>query len=238
MFVYASYLTLTCIAIDRCLVVLYGVRYKAIMTKTVIIAMIVVSWVISFVIAFIGPQFVDPGNIIYQYHPDQSMCIVTQKEPVNPRLSGKSKTFDTFSTIVITYIPFIIIMSSSIVLIYLLSRRKESKSNIIRRSCVTVILMNAAYLICSALFALEIFVDNMPSVNLFTSFLIQMHCAIIPIIYLMRDSKFRRSVTYTNLKIPKMMNTMSSPIMMKNVKNGKSLTTFNVTSGTRETQVS
>ena len=203
------------------------------MNTNVIITMIVISWVLSFLLAFLGPQVVNWGHawgdIIYQFHPDQSMCIVTKSNPMSPRTTGKSKTFDTFSTIVITYIPFIIITTSSIVLIYLLSRRKQSKSNMIRRSCVTVVLMNASYLICSFLFAFEIFLDNMPSVNLFTSFLIQMHCVITPIIYLKRDSKFRRGVTKSSLKIPKISKMRSPQFMVKNPRNANTLTTFNAT---------
>jgi len=212
MFVYASYMTLSCIALDRCLVVIYGARYKRKVTRNVIKIEVVVSWVLSVLLAFLGPQVFGLTKIIYSFHPPESMCVVVTAEEVEndtmhrpgPQVHTtiRDSNFSIMESILSMYLPFIILVTSSVVLIILLQIRETGKrSAIVRRSCQTVLLIVGGYLVCSTPYALTpLHARISPEMYLVFRFLLQVHCMFTPIIYILRDTSFRRVMTIRDKK--------------------------------------
>ena len=212
MFVYASYMTLSCIALDRCLVVIYGARYKGMVTKNVIKIEIMISWLLSILLAFLGPQVFGLTKFIYSFHPPESMCVVVVAELVASDLMHKSETpehttirdsnFSIMESILSMYLPFIILVTSSVVLLMLLQIRKTGRrSDIVRRSCQTVLLMIGGYLLCSTPYAITPLHSKIsPETYLVFRFLLQVHCMFTPIIYILRDTSFRRAMSIRKKK--------------------------------------
>ena len=214
MFVYASYMTLSCIALDRCLVVIYGARYKIKVTITVIKIEVIISWVLSVLLAFLGPHVFGLTKIIYSFHPPESMCVVVTAELVENDTMHKSGTsedhttirdenFSIMESILSMYLPFIILVTSSVVLLTLLQiRRTGKRSDIVRKSCQTVLLMIGGYLICSTPYAVTaLYTQLSPEAYLVFRFLVQLHCMFTPIIYILRDTSFRRAMRNSNRKV-------------------------------------
>lgn len=206
LFVYASYLTLSCIALDRCLVVMYGVRYKQLVTKTVIKTAVTLSWALSALLSFLGPQFFGLAKVIYSFHPPESMCVVVTKQTVEDHSRSTGHTtirdarFSLMESILSMYLPTCILVSSSLGLVVLLQWRKTGlKSEVVRRSCRTVLLMIAGYLVFSIPYATTpLYVHYSPEMYLVFRFLLQTHCLITPLIYIRRDTNFRRAMTVRN----------------------------------------
>ena len=207
MFLYASYSTLACIALDRCLVVIYGIRYKAMVTTSVIKVEVALSWALSAILAFLGPKAFGIAKNIYTFYPPESMCVVVEKQvmqsdSVHEAAQTGHKTirdehFSIMESILSMYLPFLILMTSSVLLMVLLRKRKTGgRSAMVDRSCRTVLMMVSGYLVCSTPYAMTLVCDSIsPEAYLVFRFLLQVHCIFTPIIYISRDSNFRRAVS-------------------------------------------
>ena len=206
-FVYASYFTLCCIVLDRCLVVAYGAKYKVVVTRRVIKTEIILSWAISIILAFLGPQFFGLTEVIYSFHPPESMCVVVEKADRQTSLKGYQESpdytmhrtirdprFSLMESILSLYLPCIILISSSITMLALLHNRKMiKKSRIVRRSCEIVVLMVVGYLFFATPYAITGLIRQKltPDLYLVFRYILQLHCMFTPIIYVSRDPKFR-----------------------------------------------
>lgn len=212
MFIYASYMTLSCIALDRCLVVIYGARYKRIVTKKIIKIEVVTSWIMSVFLAFIGPQVFGITRFIYSFHPPESMCVVVEENEIaegkglghlkREHTTIRNADFSLMESILSMYLPCLILLTSSVVLVVLLHIRKTGKrSDIVKRSCQTVLLMIGGYLVCSTPYAVTALNSKIsPEYYLMFRFLLQFHCIITPIIYIFRDTSFRRAMSLSQKK--------------------------------------
>ena len=181
------------------------------------------SWVLSALLAFLGPQVFGLTKVIYSFYPPESMCIVVTKENVyqmeetlhdpnsnTARLSSvdhrsiRDSNFSIMESILSMYLPLLILTSSSVTLMVLLHLRKMNRrSDIVRRSCQTVLLMIGGYMVCSIPYAVTpLYPTITPEYYLVFRYLLQTHCIFTPLIYIYRDSNFRKAVSKRNIRTP------------------------------------
>ena len=96
------------------------------------------------------------------------------------------------------YLPFIVLLTSSLILIVNLHLRKiGQRSDIVKRSCQTVLLVMLGYVVCSTPYAVTalLHTEITPEMYLLFRFLLQAHCLFNPIIYIFKDRNFRRAMS-------------------------------------------
>ena len=133
------------------------------------------------------------------YSPDETYCIGTRFLPnslaalVNKK--GCKIIVALVESIALIAVPVIIVLITSIVLIVGLYKKLCSQSHVVKRSVETVIIMMVGFNCCVLPYCLTVPIDPVVlggRCMLVLIFLLHLHSAINPLIYLLRSSKFRR----------------------------------------------
>ena len=131
--------------------------------------------------------------------PDETYCIGTRFLPnslaalVNKK--GCKIIVALVESIALIAVPVLIVLITSIVLIVGLYKKLCSQSHVVKRSVETVIIMMVGFNCCVLPYCLTVPIDPVVlggRCMLVLIFLLHLHSAINPLIYLLRSSKFRR----------------------------------------------
>lgn len=119
---------------------------------------------------------------------------------------GCKKIVALVEAVALIAVPVLIVIISSVMLIFGLYRKMCSQSNVVKRSVETVVIMMLGFNFCVLPYCVTVPIN--PEIMggekmLVLIFLMHLHSAINPVIYLMRSSKFRRQAIVIGSEIMK-----------------------------------
>ena len=119
---------------------------------------------------------------------------------------GCKKIVAMVESVALIAVPVLIVLITSIMLIVGLYRKMSSQSNVVKRSVETVVIMMCGFNFCVLPYCVTVPIN--PEIMggakmLVLIFLMHLHSAINPVIYLMRSSKFRTQAIVIGSEIVK-----------------------------------
>lgn len=207
------------IALDRCLVVRLKHRYKLVVTPLRMKLSILLIWTVALLMVYPVP-WLYCRSYHFVYLGSRRMCVaadhltqaawLTHHQDVGSQhqqgdylspykgAEGCKKVVAFVEALALIAVPVLIVLVTSLILIVGLHRRLCSQSRVVRKSVETVVIMMVGFNMCVLPYCVTVPispVDMGGPLMLVLIFLMQLHSAINPVIYLLRSSKFRNQAS-------------------------------------------